>query len=164
MATPERIVPIKILGHWEDARVHVTGGDLFIDIPAELIRRVEARQPGRGEKFGYQLLIERYRIVDLVQGRPRRRASYIGECQECGAQAGLHALSCSRFPGPSSAPGMCEPPRPLTEAALAELRALPPSSWEGWPPADYDQGLPVVEIRQDQLLSLLAEVEERRRG
>ena len=164
MATPERIVPIKILGHWKDARVHVTGGDLFIDIPAELIRQVEARQPGRGEKFGYQLLIERYRIVDLVQGRPRRRASYIGECPECGAQAGLHALSCSRFPEPSSALESARSPRPLTEAALAELRALPPSSWEGWPPADYDQGLPVVEIRQDHLRALLAEVEERRRG
>lgn len=28
--TQERIVPIKILGHWEDARVHATGCDLFI--------------------------------------------------------------------------------------------------------------------------------------
>ena len=35
--------------------------------------------------------------------------------------------------------------------------------WEGWPPSDYDQGLPVVEIRQDQLRALLADVEERRR-
>jgi hypothetical protein len=64
----ERIVPIKILGHWEDARVHVKGGDLFIDIPARLIALVEADHPGVGVRFGYQLLIERYRIIDLGVG------------------------------------------------------------------------------------------------
>jgi hypothetical protein len=52
------MLPIKILGHWQDARVHVTRGDLFIDIPAELIRLVEADHPGVGAKFGYQLMLE----------------------------------------------------------------------------------------------------------
>lgn len=55
-------------------------------------------------------------------------------------------------------------PPPLTDALLVELRALPPSQWSGWPPDEYDQGLPVVELRQDHLAALLAEVEEARRG
>lgn len=46
----ERAVPIKILGHWENARVHTHRGHLFIDIPAELVRLVEADHPGRGEQ------------------------------------------------------------------------------------------------------------------
>ncbi len=78
-------------------------------------------------------------------------------CSECGARAGLHALSCSRY-GKGS-----EPATRLTDAELAELRALTPFVWEAWPPNEYDQGLPVVEVRQDQLRELLNEVKERRR-
>lgn len=81
----------------------------------------------------------------------------MGACAECGSQAGLHALSCSRYRSTS------EPP-PLTEALLAELRALPASQWSGWPPDEYDQGLPVVEIRQDHLAALLSALEQARRG
>ena len=83
--------------------------------------------------------------------------NYPGRCPECFGLKGLHALSCAHYHEP-------EPAAPLTEAELAILRALPPSQWEGWPPDDYDLGLPVVEIRQDHLRALLAEVEERRRG
>lgn len=71
----ERIVPIKIAGHWEDALVHVGRGDLFIDIPAELIRLVEADQPGTGERWGYQLLIEHMRIAEFFRDDLRRRNS-----------------------------------------------------------------------------------------
>ena len=84
-------------------------------------------------------------------GRPRRM--HIGACTECGAQAGLHALSCRHYPIVPAEP------EHLSEACLAELRSLPPSQWHGWPPDDYDQGLPVVEIRQDHLEALLAEVD-----
>jgi hypothetical protein len=90
------------------------------------------------------------------QASTRRRRSYIGACPECGSQAGLHALSCSRYRSAA-------PPPPLTEGLIAELRALPASQWSGWPPDDYDQSLPLVELRQDHLASLLAEVEEARR-
>jgi hypothetical protein len=55
----ERIVPIKILGHWEVTRVHIRGGYLFIDIPAKLIALVETDHPGVGVRFGYQLLWRR---------------------------------------------------------------------------------------------------------
>lgn len=87
---------------------------------------------------------------------PRRGRTYVGACPECGAQAGLHALSCSRYPPRAE-------PLPLSDAVLAQLRALPPSRWEGWPPDDYDQGLPVVELRQDHLAALLIELEAGRR-
>ena len=60
-------MPIKILGHWENARVHTQRGHLFIDIPAELVRLVEADHPGRGENFGYQLLVERVRIAEFFR-------------------------------------------------------------------------------------------------
>jgi hypothetical protein len=96
--------------------------------------------------------------VPLQQPRRRRRRAYIGACPHCGAQAGLHALSCEHY---RTAEGE---PEPLSDACLAELRSLPPSQWSGWPPDDYDQGLAVVEIRQDHLKALLAEVDVRRRG
>lgn len=86
----------------------------------------------------------------------RKRKRYVGACAECGSQAGLHALSCSRYRS------IGEPP-PLTKALVAELRALPASQWSGWPPDEYDQGLPVVEIRQDHLAALLLELEQARR-
>lgn len=88
--------------------------------------------------------------------KARRRRSYVGACPDCGAQAGLHALACSRYHSTTE-------PAPLSEALIEELRALPPSQWSGWPPDDYDQGLPVVEIRQDHLAALLTEVAEARR-
>lgn len=69
---PGRIVPIKIAGHWENGRVHVHRGDIFIDIPAELVRAVEADHSGRGERWGYQLLIERFRIADFFRDDLRR--------------------------------------------------------------------------------------------
>jgi hypothetical protein len=87
--------------------------------------------------------------VPLPQPR-RRRRTYIGACPECGAQAGLHALSCRHYSAV---------PEHLSETSLDELRSLPPSQWHGWPADDYDQGLPVVEIRQDHLAALLAEVD-----
>jgi hypothetical protein len=65
----------------------------------------------------------------------------------------MHALSCSRHEHAG------EPTTPLTDTELMTLRALIPSRWEGWPPEDYDQGLPVVEVRQDHLRALLDEVE-----
>jgi hypothetical protein len=79
-------------------------------------------------------------------------------CPECGAVGGLHALSCSRYPQAK------EPAVPLTAAELAELRTLMPTQWQGWPPEDYDQGLPVVEVRQDHLRALLDEIEAHRSG
>jgi len=51
----------------------------------------------------------------------------------------------------------------LTDARPAELRTLPASQWSSWPPDDYDQSLPLVELRQDHLAALLAEVERARR-
>lgn len=51
-----RMIPTKVLGHWGETRVRTHRGDLFVDIPAELIQLVEADHPGRGEKFGYQLM------------------------------------------------------------------------------------------------------------
>ena len=88
--------------------------------------------------------------------RPRRRGrTYIDACPECGAPAGLHALSCQHYPAE---------PEHLSDAALDELRSLPPSQWHDWPPDPYDQGLPLVEIRQDHLAALLAEVDSWRRG
>jgi len=60
-------IPIKIGGHWQMARVHTLRADLFVDIPAELIRLVEDDHPGRGSKFGYQVLIERFRIAELFR-------------------------------------------------------------------------------------------------
>ena len=83
---------------------------------------------------------------------------HIGACPECGAQAGLHALSCRHY---EIVPAE---PEHLSDACLEELRSLPPSQWHGWPPDDYDQGLPVVEIRQDHLEALLAEVNSWRNG
>ena len=77
------------------------------------------------------------------------------DCEECGAWLGLHALSCSRYSGQ-------EPVARLSAAVLEEIRGLPPSMWRGWPVEEYDQGLPVVEVRQDHLAALLAEVEEAR--
>lgn len=89
--------------------------------------------------------------MNLRSNSGKRRA----DCPECGAWLGLHALSCSRYVADS-------PPGRLSEVALAELRALAPSMWRGWPVEEYDQGLPVVEVRQDHLASLIAEVEEAR--
>ncbi len=80
----------------------------------------------------------------------------IGGCPECGAATGLHALSCSRYAHAS------EPVAFLTEAELEKLRALAPYQWQAWPPDEYDQGLPVVELRQEHLRALLHEVEEHR--
>lgn len=69
----ERTVLIKLVGHWERAHVHVHRGDLFIDVPPELIRLVEADRPGYGEKFGYQLLIERLSIAEFFRDDLRWR-------------------------------------------------------------------------------------------
>jgi hypothetical protein len=77
------------------------------------------------------------------------------DCPECQSWFGLHALSCSRYKADA-------PVTPLTEAELAELRAQPPSIWKGWPVEEYDQGLPVVEIRQDHLAALIEKVEATR--
>ena len=52
----------------------------------------------------------------------------------------------------------------LTREELQELRSLTPYYWEAWPFDEYDKGLPVVEVRQDQFLSLLDEVEECRQA
>lgn len=90
--------------------------------------------------------------VPLQRPRQRRR-TYIGACPDCGAQAGLHALSCRHYPVVPAEPDF------LSDACLDELRSLPPSQWHGWPPDDYDLGLPVVEIRQDHLEALLAEID-----
>jgi hypothetical protein len=79
-----------------------------------------------------------------------------GRCPECGAWAGLHALSCSHYREAD-----VRAPR-LSPAELTQLRSLTPSRWEGWPPEEYDQGLPVVEVRQDHLRALLDEVDEQR--
>lgn len=61
------VVPVKLLGHWAEGRVHSRRVDLFVDIPAELIRQVEADHPGQGQKFGYQLMIERRAIAELFR-------------------------------------------------------------------------------------------------
>jgi hypothetical protein len=68
-----------------------------------------------------------------LQRSKRRKRTSFGACSECGAQAGLHALSCQHYSAE---------PEHLSDACLAELRSLPPSQWHGWPPDDYDQGLP----------------------
>jgi hypothetical protein len=73
-------------------------------------------------------------------------------CPDCGASSGMHTLACSHFTKANWACGR------LSDEELAELRTLLPSRWEGWPPEDYDQGLPVVEVRQDHLLALLDEL------
>lgn len=93
-----------------------------------------------------------------LQQPKQRKRTYIGACPECGAQAGRHTLSCQHY---EIVPAE---PEHLSDACLAELRSLPPSQWHGWPPDDYDLGLPVVEIRQDHLEALLAEVDSWRRG
>jgi hypothetical protein len=61
------MIPIKVLGHWAETRVLTRGGDLFVDIPAELIQLVEADHPGHGQKFGYQLMVERVAIAELFR-------------------------------------------------------------------------------------------------
>lgn len=73
-------------------------------------------------------------------------------CPECGASGGMHTLACSHYTRASWAAGR------LSDEELAGLRSLLPSRWEGWPPEAYDQGLPVVEVRQDHLHALLDEV------
>jgi len=88
-----------------------------------------------------------------LQHPSQRRRRHIGACPECGAQAGLHALSCQYYPI------IPAEPEHLSDACLEELRSLPPFQWHGWPPDDYDEGWPVVEIRQDHLEALLAEVD-----
>ena len=103
---------------------------------------------GHGDVVLSALPVAAELAVPLPQPK-RRRRTYIGACPECGAQAGLHALSCQHYSAE---------PEHLSDACLDELRSLPPSQWHGWPPDDYDQGLPVVEIRQDHLAALLAEV------
>ena len=117
-------------------------------------------------------------VADLLAGRgyhvPRlsfqptgasvaavRRA---GECAECGSQAGLHALSCSRYPNPAQDPEANHDPEPLSDSVLAALRGLQPYAWYAWPMDSYDQGLPIVEVRQTHLAALLAEVKKARDG
>jgi hypothetical protein len=62
-----RVIPIKVLGHWADTRVRTRGVDLFVDIPAVLIQLIEADHPGHGQRFGYQLMIERVAIAELFR-------------------------------------------------------------------------------------------------
>ena len=46
---------------------------------------------------------------------------------------------------------------------LAALKNLVPWQWEDWQDP-YERGLPLCEVRQDHLRSLLNELEEWRRG
>jgi LmbE family N-acetylglucosaminyl deacetylase len=87
-----------------------------------------------------------------------------GECSECGSRAGLHALSCSHYPGSEQDPEANHDPEPLSEPVLTALRRLQPYAWYAWPADSYDQGQPLVEVRQDHLAALLAEVQEARSG
>lgn len=114
---------------------------------------------GRGHK-GFTLSAQPLaaELAAPLQQPKKRRRTYIGACPECGAQAGLHALSCRHYPIVPAEP------EHLSDECLEELRSLPPSQWHGWPPDDYDQGLPVIEIRQDHLEALLAEVNSWRNG
>jgi hypothetical protein len=48
-------------------------------------------------------------------------------------------------------------PRP--RFSLAEIRSLPHYVWEAWPFDEYDQGNPVVEIRQADSLALVGAAE-----
>jgi DNA-binding XRE family transcriptional regulator len=84
-------------------------------------------------------------------------------CPECGATGGLHAISCSNY---RHFVGIYKPffeaRGKLSDGELANLRALVPYQWFGWPPDEYDRGLPVVEVRQDQLEALLNDLEEHR--
>jgi hypothetical protein len=63
--TDVRTIPIKVLGHWVEARAQMRRSDLFVDIPAELIRLVEADHPGHGQRSGYQLMIERRAMAEF---------------------------------------------------------------------------------------------------
>lgn len=96
------------------------------------------------------------RYLRLVNRKREDGGVVAASCSECGARAGLHALSCSHYRAPAVAVAR------LTAAEISELRSLTPSMWEAWPPDDYDQGLPVVEVRQDHLHALLDELDELR--
>ena len=85
-----------------------------------------------------------------------------GECDECGSKAGLHALACSSYPCQGDGPETKEGSAPLSESVLTELRWLQPYAWYAWTPESYDQGQTLVEVRQDHLGALLAEVQEAR--
>jgi hypothetical protein len=98
----ERTVPIKVLGHWENAGVHTHRGDLFIDIPAELVRLVEADHPGRGEKFGYQLLVERVRIAEFF----RDDLDWLDEARSVSSAARRPRFKRVRFPDANRTLGM----------------------------------------------------------
>src|SRR4051794_29329997 len=54
------------------------------------------------------------------------------------------------------------PSRPVRRRSRSTARARAYTSG-AWPPNGYDQGLPVVEVRQGQLLAVLDEVEQQRR-
>lgn len=94
--------------------------------------------------------------LDVVRVRPA------GECYECGTRAGLHALSCSHYPGPEKDPEASGGPEPLSESVLDGLLRLQPYEWCAWPADSYDQ--PVVEILQEHLGALVDEVQEARNG
>ncbi len=152
----ESLVPIWIDDRRGEARVHALGANLVIDIPAELVACVEAEVPGLGVAHGYRLKLDRGDVVGFAEGTSRGWRMSVPVCPECGGRVHLHALSCSQ-----KVPDVDRPP-PLSEAVLLELRSLPPHQWYEAPADSYDQGLPVVEIRQDHLAALLAELESSR--
>lgn len=77
------VVPIKLLGHWGEGRIRTRRGDLFVDVPAELIQQIEADHPGQGLKFGYQLMIERRAIAELFRADLRwLDQTYLREASE----------------------------------------------------------------------------------
>jgi hypothetical protein len=92
---------------------------------------------------------------DFTLSYQRRAGSNTAACPECGAQAGLHAISCESYQ-PTA-----DDPEHLSDVQLEELRAIPPFQSYEWL---TDEALPAVELRQDQLEALITEVNSWRRG
>jgi hypothetical protein len=115
-------------------------------------------------------------VVDLLEGqglggftfalqhaeddlaRRVQRTRPVGTCPDCGGDEGLHALLCPRYTRASGQAGL------LPEFGLAELRWLVPYDGRAGFPDRHDQAMPVVEIPQEYLAALLAEVEAVRRS
>lgn len=110
------------------------------------------------------LLAGRGYAVPVLSFRPTGaavvRVRPAGECVECGSKAGLHSLSCSNYSRAERDPEAKGDPEPLSESVLAGLRRLQPYEWCAWPKDSYDW--PVVEVLQEHLGALLAEVEQAR--
>ena len=138
-----------------DARYILTVRDLDADEP-EIDRVLAYVTTLVGDLGHHEAIVKAFRQQDLnAFGRGR-----LGQqCPECGARDTLHSLACSKHPQREEAA------QPLTEAELQELRERVPYWWsDTWPPDEYDQGQPIVEIRQDHLRALLADAAKGGRG